>query len=252
MDRRARRHASSGSAKALLIGTSFALSLGMSTSMNSAYAAGTAYAVDTAEVGEAGGCKVEAWTSWARNRDGLATVSPSCIVSNMPHMEMVVQTTRGRADQDWYTSVSPFVKINLVPGAIGKLGLGVVGGTIYDAVKGDTASNFVYVPATLRLSKTMRLNLNGGWIGDRANDRDFATYGAGFDWLFMPKFSLTLETFGQFNGDSLGWETRPRFQTGVRFRPVDEFSVDFIYGHNINGEGSHWLTLSTAYRFSLF
>ncbi len=217
-----------------------------------AHAAGTAYAVDTAEVGEAGGCKVEGWISWARNRDGLATLSPSCIVSNMPRMEFVLQTTRGRSDQDWYTSVSPFVKFNLVPTAIGKFGFGLAAGTVYDAVKGETASNFAYVPATLRLSSTLRVNLNGGWIGDQANDRHFATWGAGFDWLFIPKFSMTLETFGQFNGDDLGWETRPRFQGGVRYRPVDDFSVDLIYGRNINGEGSHWLTLSTAYRFSLF
>lgn len=228
-----------------------ALSFAMFASTSPAYSAGTAYAVDTAEVGEAGGCKVEAWTSWARNRDGLATLSPSCVVSNMPHMEMVIQTARGRADQDWYTSVSPFVKFNVIPGAIGRLGVGIVGGTVYDAVKGETASNFAYVPATLRLSQTLRINLNGGWIGDRANDRNFATYGVGFDWLFIPKFSLTMETFGQVTGDNLGWETRPRFQGGVRYRPVDAFSVDVIYGHNINGEGSHWFTLSTAYRFSL-
>lgn len=229
-----------------------AMSFALLTSTSPAHSAGTAYTVDTAEVGEAGGCKVEAWTSWARNRDGLATVSPSCVVSNVPRMEFVLQATRGRADAEWYTSVSPFVKFNLVPTAIGRFGLGLAAGTVYDAVKGETASHFAYVPATLRLSQTLRINLDGGWIGDSANARNFATYGVGFDWLFIPKFSLTLETFGQVAGENLGWETRPRFQAGVRYRPVDAFSVDVIYGHNINGEGSHWLTLSTAYRFSLF
>ncbi len=229
-----------------------ALSFALSASASPARAAGTAYGVDTADVGEAGGCKVEAWTSWARNRDGLAILSPSCVVSNVPRMEFVLQATRGRADEEWYASVAPFVKFNLVPTAIGRFGLGLIAGMGYDAVKGETASTFAYIPATLRLSQTLRINLNGGWIGDRANDRDFATYGVGFDWLFIPKFSLTMETFGQVTGDNLGWETRPRFQGGVRYRPVDAFSVDVIYGHNINGEGSHWLTLSTAYRFSLF
>ncbi len=239
-------------ARALLAASLGALFLPVTAPDSTAYAAGTAYGVDTADVGDAGACKVEGWTSWARNRDGLATVSPSCIVSNVPRMEFVLQTTRGRADQDWYTSVTPFVKFNLVPTAIGRFGFGLIAGTAYDAIKGETTSNFAYIPATLRLSQTLRINLNGGWIGDQANDRDFATWGAGFDWLFMPKFSMTVETFGQFNGDDLGWETRPRFQSGVRYRPVDEFSVDLIYGRNINGEGSHWLTLSTAYRFSLF
>ncbi len=217
-----------------------------------ANSAGTAYGVDTAEVGDRGDCKVEAWTSWARNRDGLATVSPSCIISSMPRAEVVVQTTRGRADDEWSTAVSPFIKFNLLPTTIGGVGFGIVGGTVYDAIKGDTASNFAYVPATLRLSKEMRINFNGGWINDRANNRHFATYGIGWDWLFVPKFSMTIEAFGQHSGHDLGWETRPRFQGGVRYRPVDTFSVDLIYGRNINGEGSHWITLSTAYRFTGF
>jgi hypothetical protein len=219
--------------------------------LGTAHAAGTAYAVDTAEVGEPGDCKVEGWGSWARNGDALATWSPSCIIAGMPRTELVVQTVRGGADGDWYTSVSPFMKFNLLPTAIGRPGFAVVAGPVYDAVKGDVASVFGYVPMTLRLSEVMRINVNGGWLNDRQNDRHFATYGVGWDWLFMPKFSMTLEGFGQLNGERLGWETRPRFQSGVRYRPVDAFSVDLIYGRNINGEGSHWITLSTAYRFSL-
>lgn len=226
--------------------------IGASALASDAHAAGTAYAVDTAEVGDRGDCKVEAWTSWARNRDGLATVSPSCIISAIPKAELVVQTARGRADDTWYSSVSPFIKFNIVPTSIGSFGFGLVGGTVYDAVKGDTSSLFAYVPATLRLSTKMRININGGWAHDRVNDRHFATYGIGWDWLFMPKFSMTLEAFGQHNGEQLGWETRPRFQGGVRYRPVDAFSLDLIYGRNINGEGSRWFTLSTAYRFQGF
>jgi hypothetical protein len=216
-----------------------------------AHAAGTAYAVDTAEVGAPGDCKVEAWGSWARNGDALATLSPSCIIAGMPRTELVVQTIRGRADGEWYTALSPFMKVNLSPTAIGRPGFAVVGGPVYDAVKGEVASVFGYVPMTLRLSEVMRINVNGGWLVDRQNDRHFATYGVGWDWLFMPKFSLTLEGFGQFDGNRWGSETKPRFQGGVRYRPVDEFSVDLIYGRNINGEGSNWITLSTAYRFSL-
>src|ERR1044072_7183092 len=41
-------------------------------------AAGTAYGVDTAEVSEAGNCKVESWLSWASNQDFLAFANPSC------------------------------------------------------------------------------------------------------------------------------------------------------------------------------
>lgn len=236
------------------VGTTAALLLliGFLLTPHAAFAAGTAYAVDTAEVGDRGDCKVEAWASLARNRDLVATLSPSCIVSSMPRTELVMQSTRSRADDEWATSLSPFVKINLVPTAIGRLGFAAVGGSVHDAVRGETSSLFAYVPATLRLSETMRVNINGGWLNDRPADRHFATWGIGWDWLFMPRFSLTLEGFGQLAGQDLGWQTRPRFQGGVRYRPIDAFSVDLIYGRNIAGEGSHWLTLSTAYRFKGF
>ena len=42
---------------------------------------------------------------------------------------------------------------------------------------------------------------------------------------------------------------RPRFQTGVRYRPNEIFSVDLIYGHNITGENANWITLGTTIRF---
>ena len=42
---------------------------------------------------------------------------------------------------------------------------------------------------------------------------------------------------------------QPRVQTGVRYRPNDIFSVDVIYGRNITGENSNWITLGTTIRF---
>ena len=43
-----------------------------------ARAAGAAYQVDTAEVSEAGACKVESWASFASNRDFFGAASPAC------------------------------------------------------------------------------------------------------------------------------------------------------------------------------
>jgi hypothetical protein len=42
-----------------------------------AEAAGSAYSIDTAEVGEPGNCKVESWLSWADNRDFIASLTPA-------------------------------------------------------------------------------------------------------------------------------------------------------------------------------
>jgi len=41
----------------------------------------------------------------------------------------------------------------------------------------------------------------------------------------------------------------PRFQAGIRYSPVSRFDIDLIYGHNIGGEGSQWLTAGFNIRF---
>ena len=42
---------------------------------------------------------------------------------------------------------------------------------------------------------------------------------------------------------------RPRFQTGVRYRPNEIFSIDVIFGHNITGENANWITVGLNVRF---
>jgi hypothetical protein len=55
--------------------------------------------------------------------------------------------------------------------------------------------------------------------------------------------------YGQAGHAETSSVIRPRIQTGVRYRPNDIFSVDLIYGHNIAGENSDWITLGTTVRF---
>ena len=62
-------------------------------------------------------------------------------------------------------------------------------------------------------------------------------------------WTLTGELFGQIGSADDSNVVRPRLQTGIRYRPIDEFSVDLIYGHNITGEGANWLTLAAVIRF---
>ena len=44
--------------------------------------------------------------------------------------------------------------------------------------------------------------------------------------------------------------TQPRFQAGIRWRPIDAVSFDIIYGRNLTGENANWLTLVSTVRFS--
>ena len=78
----------------------------------------------------------------------------------------------------------------------------------------------------------------------------FFTYGAGFDWVIHGPWISPRELFGQTGRSEFGSIVKPRWQTGLRFRPVDAFSVDLIYGRNITGENANWLTLAATIRFS--
>jgi hypothetical protein len=213
-------------------------------------AAGTAYGVDTAEVSEPGNCKVESWLSWASNQDFLAITNPSCVVSLGRPVELSVQLQRSRNDGEWGTFAAPKFKTNLIPTAIGKFGVAIAGGAAFDLITNETLGFYAYIPATMRLSEVMRLNVNAGWQWDRIADVHFFSYGVGFDFRTPDNiWTLTTEVFGLVGlGDpkSVG---QPRYQVGVRWRPIDRFSMDLILGRNITGENANWITLATSIRF---
>jgi hypothetical protein len=214
-----------------------------------ARAANGAYAVDAADISEVGSCKVESWMSAATNTDFSAVANPSCVADIFRPVELSLLTNRFRSDGDWGTNIVPKVKTNLVPTGIGKFGFSFYAGGQFDALTGENLSVFAVVPATYRLSETMRINLNGGWYWDRTVDRHYLTYGLGFDWKFTDVLQWTIEAFGQAGASDIPSVVRPRFQTGIRFRPNEIFSVDVIYGRNITGENANWITIGTTVRF---
>ena len=217
---------------------------------NKARAAGAAYQVDTAEVSEVGSCKVESWVSSAGNHDVIASVSPACVVSMFRPVEVSAQFSRARADGEWGTGVLPKVKTNIVPTAIGSWGVAISATAAYDLITKENTALFVTVPATLRVSNVVRINLNAGWQLDRTTNRNYFTYGAGFDWRTPDNvWTLTGEVFGQAGAAEEPGVVEPRFQLGLRYRPVDQFNVDLIYGRNLAGERANWITLATVVRF---
>jgi hypothetical protein len=215
----------------------------------SARAANGAYAVDAADISEVGSCKVESWISTATNTDFSAVANPSCVVNIYKPVELSLQTVRARSDGDWSTTVAPKAKWNIVPTGIGKLGLSFYAGGSFDVLTGENLSAFAVVPVTYRLSEVMRINAIAGWLWDRTVDRHYLTYGLGFDWKFTEVLQWTIEAYGQAGASDTPSVVRPRFQTGVRYRPNEIFSVDVIYGHNITGENANWITIGTTIRF---
>src|SRR5215212_2000701 len=214
-----------------------------------ARAANGAYAVDAADISEVGSCKIESWLSTASNTDFSAVANPSCVVNPFKPVELSMLTNRARSDGEWSTTIQPKAKMNIAPTGVGKLGFSFYAGGSFDVLTGENLTAFAVVPATFRLSETMRINMNGGWLWDRAHERHYLTYGLGFDWKFTDVLQWTIETFGQAGAANVPSLVRPRFQTGVRYRPNEIFSVDVIYGRNITGENANWITIGTTIRF---
>jgi len=216
-----------------------------------ARAANNAYAVDAADIGEAGSCKIESWLSSATNADFSAVANPSCVVDplKLKPVELSMLTNRARSDGEWGTTLAPKAKINLAPTGVGRVGFSFYAAGAFDAVTGENLTVAAVIPATYRLSETTRINANGGWLWDRSLDKHYFTYGIGFDWKFTDTLQWTIEAFGQAGSADAPSAVRPRFQTGLRYRPSEIFSLDIIIGHNITGEGASWLTIGTTIRF---
>src|SRR3982074_1897567 len=191
-----------------------------------ARAANGAYAVDAADISEVGSCKVESWISSATNTDFSAVANPSCVVDPFKPVELSLLTNRSRSEGDWSTTLAPKAKTNLIPTGIGKFGFSFYAGGSFDALTGQNLSAFAVVPATYRLSENMRININGGWLWDRTVDRPYLTYGLGFDGKLTDVLQWTMEACGQAGSSDFPSVTRPRFQTGVRYRTNEIFSVD--------------------------
>jgi hypothetical protein len=214
-----------------------------------AEAANGAYAVDAADISDLGSCKVESWYSMATNSDFAAVANPSCVVEITRPVELSVLTNHSRSDGEFSTTLAPKAKINIEPTGIGKFGVSALASGTFDAVTGQNTAVFAEIPATYRFNETMRINLNAGWLWDRTVDRHYFTYGVGFDWKFTDVLQYTVELYGQAGRAEFASVIQPRIQTGVRYRPNDIFSVDVIYGRNITGENSNWITLGTTIRF---
>jgi hypothetical protein len=214
-----------------------------------AEAANGAYAIDAADISDLGSCKLESWYSTATNSDFAAVANPSCVVEITRPVELSVLTNYSRSDGELSTSLAPKAKINIEPTGIGKFGVSALASGTHDAMTGQNTAVFAEIPATYRFNENMRINLNAGWLWDRVIDRHYFTYGVGFDWKFTDVLQYTVELYGQAGHAEFASVIQPRVQTGVRYRPNDIFSVDVIYGRNITGENSNWITLGTTIRF---
>jgi hypothetical protein len=221
-------------------------------------AAGGAFAVDDAEIGNPGDCEIDSWASGASNHNFAAVTDAFCVVKLGVPIELDGIFQRTRTDGVWGTGGTLLAKTNLIPVENHPFGLGSVGAGTWNLITGENTGGYIYIPATFQLRKDFRINLNGGWLYDNVAKIHYATWGAGFEWIFRKPFTLIGEVYGQLGrlpavddgaAPAPNAIIEPRAQVGLRYTPQDKIDIDLIWGHNINGENAHWLTLGVNWRF---
>lgn len=236
----------------------FLLAMAIALAPASALAAGGAFVVDDAVIDDPGKCTGQFWTSAASNHNFIAVVYPTCVVNLGKPVELGGLLQRSRASDVWSTSGTFTAKTNLIPLEKHPFGLGIAGGATWDLITGASTGGYIYVPVTFQLQEKFRVNVNGGWQYDNVARISHATWGIGFEWGFVDKFTLIGEVFGQAGalpavdpGDppSPHAIVEPRTQVGLRFTPHDKIDIDLIWGRNITGENAHWGTLGVRLRF---
>jgi hypothetical protein len=165
-------------------------------------------------------------------------------------VEFNIQASRAKSDGDWTTTVAPKAKTNIIASEIGKPGLGISIASTHDMIANQNTAIAINLPVTMPFSKVFRVNVNAGWNWDRVVNQHYATYGVGIDWRTPNNVHmLTMEVFGQMGApQDPSTVIKPGAQIGMRYRPIDQFSVDVIYGRNINGENSNWITFAVTFR----
>ncbi len=236
----------------------FFLTIMIALAPASALAAGGAFVVDDADIDKPGACKVESWASTASNHDFSAVTSPACVVKLGIPVELGGLLQRSRSGGVWGTTGGLKAKANLIPIENRPFGLAISGFSSWDLVSGANTGGFINVPVTIPVNRKFKINVNGGWLYDNVAKIGYATWGAGFEWGLVDKFTLIGEVFGQAGalpavnpGDPppLNSIREPRTQLGMRFTPQENIDIDVIWGHNVTGENAQWGTLGVNLRF---
>jgi hypothetical protein len=217
-----------------------------------ALGAGGGFAVDDAEVGNPGSCKVETWASFSGTRDFAGNAAPACVVDFITAVELGTQFQTLRSESGWSTSLAPKAKVNIIPLGEAAAGVGLAGGAVFER-SGRNTGAFLNVPVTFALSEQFKLNLNGGWLHDREAQLHWLLWGAGFKWNFTASLTLIGEVYGQAGHKDPAQPSidGPRTQLGLRYTPVESVDVDLIYWRNITGVPANWLTVGLNVRFNV-
>jgi hypothetical protein len=205
---------------------------------------GGAYYVDDAEIGKLGSCEIESWASFATNGDRVLVFSPACVLNLGVPVELGTNLLSTRSSGEPGLPVSLTAKT--VPLPIGSRGFGVAvaGAIVYDPINHSASGAILNVPISFDFSKAFRFNVNVGAQYYANPQAWLATAGAGTSWNFVKHWSVISEVFALLGPG----QSNPRFQSGLRYSPNKDVDWDLIYGRNIAGENSNWVTVALTVR----
>jgi hypothetical protein len=205
---------------------------------------GGAYFIDDADIEPVGHCEIEHWTSFAANGDRVLVSNPACVADLGRPVELGATVLRTKSGGDWDTTIAATAKtVFKEPGGHG-WGYAMSGAITFDTNTQLLNGIIINVPVSYDFSKALRVNFNVGWQYDPSQNQNFMTGGAGFAWNFVKPLSVIGEVFAIVGPD----QTNPRMQLGLRYNPVKSVDLDVIYGRNITGERSNWITVGLNFR----
>ena len=207
---------------------------------------GGAYYVDDAEIGKAGTCEIETWSSFAKTGDRIAVLSPACVVNPSSPVELGTNLVDLRSDGQEDVLATVTAKSVPIPIGRGGFGLAIAAAVVYDPLNQSGSGLILNVPLTFEFNKDLRLNLNFGGQYYSGGDPHglYGTAGIGASWTFVPQWSVISEMFALMGPG----QTNPRFQSGLRYSPNKDRDFDVIYGRNLLGEGANWITIGLTVR----
>ena len=157
-----------------------------------------------------------------------------------------------RAGGVWASGIGLQAKTVFYPAEPGKIGLAMSGSTAFDLTTNQYAGAFLNIPATYMLNERLRFHLNAGWLHSQPADAHFVFWGAAVEWTITQPLVLLAEVFGQAGPAprDLPSLNDPRAQVGLRYTPVEAVDLDLIWGRNITGVRTDWITVGLTMRFA--
>lgn len=214
-------------------------------------AAGGAYAVDDAQIVPTNTCQLELWISTARNKDFFAVLAPACTFEIVRPVEFKSEFQRVRASGVWGTALTVQGKTNILPVEPGRIGVAVSGSAAFDLHTGQYTGSLLNVPATLTVNDRLRFHVNAGWMHASIVDANWLFWGAAAEWTIAQPLVLLAEVYGQAGPAlrDLPALNEPRMQVGLRYMPAETIDIDLIYGRNISGIRTDWITVGLTLRW---